>query len=107
MLGDTDGYLGRRLLKMVNGGIEAALLFGSDLFAPAKEGGGGLAARHNEGETAQSGLRSFARGHAGIWRGAGENAQDSGTLRPGEFTACAEGGSQIGGFEDGCLSGRR
>ena len=43
----------------------------------------------------------------GSGRGAGQNAQDGGTLRPGEFTAGAEGGSQISGFEDGGLSGRR
>src|ERR1019366_2342446 len=64
-------------------------------------------ARHNQGEAAQSGPGCLRLGDARVWRGAAENAQDGGTLRPGEFTARAEGGGQISGFEDGGLSGRR
>jgi len=48
----TDGNLGGGFLKAVNGGIETAFLFRGDLFAPTEQGGGGLAARHNQGETA-------------------------------------------------------
>lgn len=85
----ADGNLGSGFLQTVNGGIEAAFLFRGDLFAPTKQGSGGLAARHNQGETAQSGLGRLQPDHAGVRRGAGQNAEDGGTLRPGEFPAGA------------------
>jgi hypothetical protein len=103
----THGNLGSGFLEAVDGGIEAAFLGRYDLFAPTEQGGGGFATRQNQGEAAQCGLGSLRGGGARIGRGAGQNGHDGGTLRPGEFAARAEGSSQISGFENGGLIGRR